>query len=76
MIGGPEALEIGLVNRTAPAGRVLEVARELAQTMARCDPAVLAHAKQSLRYGSGASLAEALANEPVVQQSLLRRKQG
>ena len=75
VILGEEAREIGLVNATAPAERVLARAHEMAAAMAALDPAVLAHVKQSLAYGAGATLADALANEPKVSRSLAEARQ-
>ena len=68
---GTEALEIGLVERVAPADRVLETALELARVMAGMDPLVLAHCKRSVGFGMAAgSLAEAVENEARMNAAL------
>ncbi|MEM9255379.1 MAG: enoyl-CoA hydratase/isomerase family protein [Pseudomonadota bacterium] len=58
-----EALQAGLVQRVCTAGSVYEEAKVLALRMAEKKPEVLAAARQSLRYGAGANLADAIANE-------------
>ena len=62
-IKGPEAAEIGLVNRCVPAADVLETTRAMAREMAEIDPIVLRHAKAALYYGGSHSMAEAMKNE-------------
>lgn len=63
VIRAEEALAIGLVNQVVPAEQVVPAAREMALQMAACKPEVLAAAKRALRYGAGASMAEAMKNE-------------
>jgi len=58
-----EAAEIGLVNRVVPGETLLDEARALAAAMAECAPEVLDHAKRALRFGEGATMAEAMASE-------------
>ena len=62
-IKGPEALEIGLVNRCVPAADVLATTQAMAREMAEIDPIVLRHAKAALYYGGSHSMAEAMKNE-------------
>lgn len=62
-IKGPEAAEIGLVNRCVPAADVLATTQAMARAMAEVDPIVLRHAKAALYYGGSHSMAEAMKNE-------------
>ncbi len=62
-IKGPEAAEIGLVNRCVPAADVLATTQAMARAMAEVDPIVLRHAKAALYYGGTHSMAEAMKNE-------------
>jgi enoyl-CoA hydratase/carnithine racemase len=70
VIDAGEALRIGLVNRVVPADALQARTRELAETLAGYDPDVLAHAKRMLEFGSQATLAETLENDPRVNASL------
>jgi enoyl-CoA hydratase/carnithine racemase len=58
-----EAAEIGLVNRVVGNDELLPAAEEMARTMAQHRPEVLAAAKEALRFGAGASLADAMRHE-------------
>ncbi|MHB1159576.1 MAG: enoyl-CoA hydratase/isomerase family protein [Chloroflexota bacterium] len=57
-IGAQRAYEIGLVNRIAPAGQALAVARELAATIAQRSGVALECIKQAVDYGLTAGFAE------------------
>lgn len=57
-IGAQRACEIGLVNRIAPAGQALAVARELAATIAQRSGVALECIKQAVDYGLTAGFAE------------------
>ncbi len=70
VIDAAEALRIGLVNRVVPADALEARVRELAETLAGLDPDVLAHAKRMLEFGSVATLAETLENDPRVNALL------
>jgi 2-(1,2-epoxy-1,2-dihydrophenyl)acetyl-CoA isomerase len=63
VIPAAEAAAIGLVNRVVPAETLLAEARALARAMLECRPEVLAAAKAALRFGAGATMAEAMKNE-------------
>jgi enoyl-CoA hydratase/carnithine racemase len=80
VIDAAEALRLGLVNRVVPAESLDASVRELALRLAGFDPDVLAHAKRMLEFGSGATLAQTLENDPRVNASLqaakAARKQG
>ena len=71
---GPEALEMGLVNRVVPADQVLPSAVEIAKAMAAHDPLVIEHCKQLINDSSDASIAEALANETRIGAALRAAK--
>ena len=71
-IPAAEAAAIGLVNRTVPDAELLPAARELARTMARHRPEVLAAAKAALHFGAGATMAEAMRNEQEASAALRR----
>ncbi len=60
MISAAEALRIGLVNKTVPAGQELRAARDLAHTMAQRAPKAVRAAKRAMVEGATASLAEGL----------------
>lgn len=62
-LGAAEALALGLAQRVVPAGEALAAVRELAATLARSKPLVLAAVKDAVNRGGDASLAEALACE-------------
>lgn len=58
-----EALKIGLVNKTVPAGQELRAARDLAHTIAQRAPRAVAAAKRAMLDGLDRPLAEGLALE-------------
>jgi 2-(1,2-epoxy-1,2-dihydrophenyl)acetyl-CoA isomerase len=62
-----QAMEMGLLNMVVPADQVLPVAQELAARLAAGPTAAYACIKESLRFGTGASLVEALAKEDELQ---------
>lgn len=59
-VGAEEAERIGLVNRIAPEGRLLEAGRELAQAIAANGPVAVRAAKEAIDHGSELPLAEGL----------------
>ncbi|HEX3177723.1 MAG TPA: enoyl-CoA hydratase-related protein [Methylomirabilota bacterium] len=59
-IPADEALRIGLVERVVPAGAALEVARELARTIAAKAPTALRYAKEAVVKGLELPLADGL----------------
>jgi len=59
-IPADEALRIGLVERVVPAGDALEVARELARTIAAKAPTALRYAKEAVVKGLELPLADGL----------------
>jgi enoyl-CoA hydratase/carnithine racemase len=63
IIGAEEAREIGLVNRVAPTGKAVEVAREMAETIAARGPVAVREAKQALDLAGDLPLDEGLAHE-------------
>ena len=63
MISAAEALKIGLVNKTVPAGQELRAARDLAHTIAQRAPKAVQAAKRSIVEGLGLPLAQGLENE-------------
>ena len=73
VVSAREAAEIGLVNRTVPADRLMTEVRELAATMVEARPEVLAAAKRVLYYGASTSMAEAMANEQSESANLRKR---
>ncbi len=58
-----EASAMGLVNRVAPEGKLMETARELAATIAGNGPVAVRAAKRAVDQGSELNLAEGLAVE-------------
>jgi enoyl-CoA hydratase len=60
MISATEALRIGLVNKTVPAGQELRAARDLAHTMAQRAPRAVRAAKQAMVEGTTVPLADGL----------------
>ena len=58
-----EALDIGLVNRVVPAGKLVEEATATAQRLARRAPISVAAAKNAVREGSARPLTDGLAVE-------------
>jgi enoyl-CoA hydratase/carnithine racemase len=71
-----EAGEIGLVNRVLPDAELLPAAHALARAMAEHRPEVLAAAKAALRFGAGATMAEAMRNEQDASAVLRRTLAG
>ena len=63
MISAAEALKIGLVNKTVPAGQELRAARDLAHTFAQRAPKAVQAAKRSLVEGMEMPLARGIENE-------------
>ncbi len=63
MISAAEALRIGLVNKTVPAGQELRAARDLAHTIAQRAPRAVQAAKRSIVEGSELPLAKGIENE-------------
>lgn len=63
MIPASEALRIGLVNKTVPAGQELRAARDLAHTIAQNAPRAVQAAKRAIQHGRERPLAEGLALE-------------
>lgn len=59
-VGAPEALSIGLVNRLAPQGSLLQTAVELAQEIAANAPLAVAAAKHAVDEGLDLSLEQGL----------------
>ncbi|MCP3099348.1 enoyl-CoA hydratase-related protein [Myxococcus sp. K15C18031901] len=62
-INAAEAFSIGLVNRLAPEGHLLEVAYGLAEAVVENAPVAVASAKHAIDEGMGLELDEALALE-------------
>ncbi len=60
MISAAEALKIGLVNKTVPAGQELRAARDLAHTIAQKAPRAVRAAKRAMREGLERPLVEGL----------------
>lgn len=63
MIPAAEALRLGLVNKTVPAGHELRAARDLAHTIAQRAPRAVAASKRAIAEGADLSLADGLALE-------------
>lgn len=60
MIPAAEALRIGLVNKTVPAGQELRAARDLAHTIAQKAPKAVQAAKKAINEGMAKSLTEGI----------------
>lgn len=60
MISAAEALRLGLVNKTVPAGQELRAARDLAHTIAQKAPKAVRASKRAISEGLGKSLTEGL----------------
>ena len=73
-IRGPEALQMGLIDKMVPAGQALSTARTMASAMAGYDPMVLSMAKQSINFGVAHSLEESLENEGRLAEVLNARR--
>lgn len=63
MISAAEALKIGLVNKTVPAGQELRAARDLAHTIAQKAPKAVQAAKRAIVEGLELPLAKGIENE-------------
>jgi enoyl-CoA hydratase len=63
MISAAEALRIGLVNKTVPAGQELRAARDLAHTIAQRAPKAVQAAKRAIMEGLQLPLAEGIEGE-------------
>lgn len=63
MISAAEALKIGLVNKTVPAGQELRAARDLAHTIGQRAPKAVQAAKKAIVQGLQAPLSEGIENE-------------
>jgi enoyl-CoA hydratase/carnithine racemase len=63
MIPAPEALKIGLVNKTVSAGQELRAARDWAHTIGQRAPRAVRAAKRALREGIDRPLADGLRRE-------------
>ncbi len=63
MIPAAEALRIGLVNKTVPAGQELRAARDLAHTIAQRAPRAVQAAKRAINEGLARPLSEGIALE-------------
>jgi len=63
MISAAEALRIGLVNKTVPAGQELRAARDLAHTIAQKAPKAVQAAKRAIADGLQRPLAEGIEGE-------------
>ncbi len=60
MVSAAEALKIGLVNKTVPAGQELRAARDLAHTIAQKAPKAVQASKRAIAEGLPRSLSEGL----------------
>ncbi len=63
MIGAAEALRLGLVNKTVPAGQELRAARDLAHTIAQNSPIAVRAAKRAIVGGRDRTVADGLSLE-------------
>ncbi len=63
MISAAEALKIGLVNKTVPAGQELRAARDLAHTIAQRAPKAVQAAKRAIVEGYERPLSDGIENE-------------
>ena len=73
-VSSSEALKLGLINRVAPAGGVLPLALELAQTIAQNGPLAVAAAKNALRQGLSLPLSEGLTLERQAYEKTLHSR--
>jgi enoyl-CoA hydratase/carnithine racemase len=73
-IGPEEAMVIGLVNKIGPAGKVLDIARELAASIVSNAPIALAQAKYAIDFGAEVDLSTGLAIESNAYQVLIPTK--
>jgi enoyl-CoA hydratase len=63
LLAPEQALEVGLVHRVVPSGRLLDTALETAERMARRAPGSVAALKRAVYEGSSAPLSAGLASE-------------
>src|SRR5512139_68243 len=70
-IGAAEALAIGLVNRVAPAGELMEAAGRLAGEMLSAGPVALRQAKRAINQGCETDLATGLALETAAYEAVI-----
>jgi enoyl-CoA hydratase/carnithine racemase len=73
-IGAAEALAIGLVNRVAPSGGLMEAARKLAGEMLSAGPIALQQAKRAIHQGFETDLATGLALETAAYEAVIPTK--
>jgi enoyl-CoA hydratase len=69
MISAAEALRIGLVNKTVPAGQELRAARDLAHTIAQKAPKAVQAAKRAIAEGLDGPLAPGIEKETQLFES-------
>ncbi|MFI5413117.1 MAG: enoyl-CoA hydratase-related protein [Candidatus Lutacidiplasmatales archaeon] len=69
MISAAEALRIGLVNKTVPAGQELRAARDLAHTIAQKAPRAVQAAKRAISEGLALPLAQGIVGETLLFES-------
>jgi enoyl-CoA hydratase/carnithine racemase len=62
-VDAKEALDIGLVNKVAPAGKLLDECLEMAAMICEAGPVAIGQAKYAINYGSEADLHTGLAIE-------------
>ncbi len=67
MVPGPEAYDLGLVNRVVPVDELDGATAELANTIAAGPPLALSMTKRELDNAGGGSLAQALETEALAQ---------
>jgi 2-(1,2-epoxy-1,2-dihydrophenyl)acetyl-CoA isomerase len=67
MVPGPEAYDLGLVNRVVPAGELDAATAELADAIAAGPPLALSMTKRELDNAGTSSLAQALETEALAQ---------
>jgi enoyl-CoA hydratase len=60
LVAAPEAVRIGLVNKSVPSGQELRAARDLAHTIAQRAPRAVQGAKRAIREGLALPLSEGL----------------
>ncbi|RKG80528.1 enoyl-CoA hydratase-related protein [Corallococcus terminator] len=71
-VNAAEAFSIGLVNRLAPEGHLLQVAFQLAEAVVENAPVAVATAKHAIDEGTGLELDEALALELKKYEEVLK----
>ena len=67
MVHGPEAFDLGLVNRVVPADELDATTEELADAIAAGPPLALSMTKRELDNAGSSSLAQALEIEALAQ---------